>query len=75
MTENVQAKRAMMLQDGEGAVVCTFVAIPVIWTGLAVPMLYCDICVRSFSFALGAAALVGLSAGLVREIVLGRSAR
>lgn len=75
MTENVQAKRAMILQDGEGAVVCTFVAIPVIWTALVVPMLNCEICMRSLSLALGAAALVGLSAGLVRELVLGRSAR
>lgn len=75
MTENVQARRAMILQDGEGAVVCTFVAIPVIWTGLAVPMLYCDICMRSFSLALGAAALVGLGASLVRELVIGRWGR
>lgn len=44
----------------------------VLWTALVVPMIYCSICVRSLFFALGTAALVGLLAGIVREVVIGR---
>lgn len=74
MTEKVRAASAIELPEGEGAILVAFVAIPVIWTSLIVPMVYCDICLRSLSLALGAAALVGMGVSALREFVIGRTA-
>ena len=73
MTGKIRAAKAIVLPEGEGPILVAFVAIPVIWTSLIVPMIYCDICLRSLSLALGAAALVGMGAGAVREFVIGRT--
>lgn len=73
MTKAVTARRTTRLPEGEGAIIVAFVAIPMIWAGLAVSMADCWPCPRRLAAALGAAALLGLAAAALREIVLARA--
>ena len=70
-TEGAEPYR-FALQEGEPSVIAAFVAVAVIWTGFILAATGREICLRRLVVTLALAALAGLLAGTVREVVIGR---